>query len=152
MEDHLSIQEPSTLNGEEHTCPLEFRQENGDVEATNVETRQVARFQELGESPGPSGEGRFVGYVLVGDTMYGGGFRRYRDSRIEAAYSFSYISLGGDPDDCELHDPVRNLVEAGRFQIQEGQRAGKIKRELHGATSSGETAALPRRNDSKGKS
>ncbi len=44
--------------------PLELGQEHGEIETPDVETRQVAALQKLGQALGPGGEGGLIGHIL----------------------------------------------------------------------------------------
>jgi hypothetical protein len=59
----------------------------------------------------------------VGDAVDGGGVRRDRDARIEAAHPLEHVALGRDLDEGQLDDPVVLHVEPRGLQVEEDQRS-----------------------------
>ena len=75
VEDVLHVEHATAVQGEANVTALELSDEHVQIEASNVESAQVAASEQLVvEAPGGSAKRVLVGYIGVGDAVYGGGF------------------------------------------------------------------------------
>ena len=135
VEDHLHVDEPAARHVEGDPRPAELGEQDGEVEAPDVESRQIAGLQQLCQGLGGRAKRRFVGDHIVGDAVYGRGLGRNRDPGVVAANPFEDVTLGRHPDDGEFDDTVAGQAEAGGFQVEEDDRPVEVEGQFHGGVS-----------------
>src|SRR5690606_34751270 len=128
VEDVLDVDHAATLERERDAAAPKLHDEEGEVEAPDVESRQVALLEDPGEPPRSAAEGLLVRNIRVGDPVHGGCLRRDRHLRVEAANPLEHVPLRRHLDERQLDDAVLLEVEARRLQIEEDEGAVQLER------------------------
>ena len=135
MEYHLHVDQAPGLHVEGDSGPRELGDQDREIEAPDVEPRQVAGLEQLGEGLGGGLKGGLVRDVLVGDPVNGRSLRRNRHLGVVAAHALEDIAARRHPDHGEFNDPVPGKAQAGRLQVEEDDRAVKVEGQFHGGYS-----------------
>ena len=132
VEDHLHVDQAPVLHLEGHPGPTKLGEQDRQVEAPDVEAREIARLQQAGQGFCRRAEGVFVGHEVVGDPVDVGGLGRDRHLGVVAADLLEDIALRRHPDDRQLDDSVAGQAQARGFEVEEGDRPVKIEGQFHG--------------------
>ena len=126
MEDVLHVDETAAFEIHVDARPQELLDQHRQVEAVGVEAAEVAAADELFERLGDLREGRAILDVLVRNAVDGGSLLRNVHFRIELAGFDDLFAVGHDLGHRNLDDAVFGGVHAGRFEVEEDDRALEV--------------------------
>ena len=132
-EDRVGVEDAASGGGELDAATGEFAGEHRHVELADVVAAEIAPLEIDCEVPGELAERRRILHVLVRDVVNGGRLGRDGHLGVDQTGFCLAGTVGHDLDDRELHDPVDEKIDAGRFQVEKDQRY--IVGKLHEMTS-----------------
>jgi hypothetical protein len=131
VEDSKAIHDTAAGEQEVHAGATELRVEQGQVEAHNAETGQVATSKELGQARGNGREGRAVGHVVVDEAVDGGGRGRDGYARVDALGSCGCGLARREAYHHNLDGAVEAGMDTGGLDIDEGERPPQMEMAEH---------------------
>ena len=121
--DGLHVHEAAVAEVYRDPRTKELLHEHGYVEAIGIEAYDVASIDPLVEATGYLGEGRLVGYILIGDAMHcrsGGGDG---DAGVDAACLGLLLAVGMYLEYGDLDDAVTRDLHPRSLQVEDYGRA-----------------------------
>ena len=143
VKDHLHVDQATPLHVEGHARAAKLGQQDGQVVVANVEARQVARLQQLGQRLRGAAKRVFVRHDVVGDTVNGGRLRGNGNFRIVASHLLQDVTLRRYAQDGEFHDPVARQAQTRGLEVEEDDGAVEVEGQFHGWDSVAGGAGAP---------